>query len=71
QQALIDACEARLRTAIRCLHEIVEGDRLAEVKVRSYFVGGIETEGQLDAALSGLREECARLIEAAKKVVAS
>jgi hypothetical protein len=39
--------------------------------VRSYFVGGIETEEQLDAALSGLREECARLIGAGKKVVVS
>jgi hypothetical protein len=35
------------------------------------FVGGIETEEQLDAALSGLREECAWLIGAGKKVVVS
>ncbi|MBO3739492.1 BREX system P-loop protein BrxC [Actinoplanes flavus] len=66
-----DACEARLRTAIRRLQEIVEGERLAAVQVQSYFAGGIETEEQLDAALSGLRDECARLIGAGKKVVVS
>lgn len=50
----------------------VEGERLAPVQVQSYFAGGgIETEEQLDAALSGLREECARLIGAGKKVVVS
>jgi hypothetical protein len=51
--------------------EIVEGERLAPIQVQSYFAGGIETEEQLDAALSGLREECARLIGAGKKVVVS
>lgn len=66
-----DACEARLRGAIRRLQEIVEGERLAAVQVQSYFAGGIETEEQLDAALRGLREECARLIGAGKKVVVS
>ncbi|MFE9658137.1 BREX system P-loop protein BrxC [Micromonospora sp. NPDC006431] len=66
-----DACEARLRAAIRRLQEVVEGERLASVQVQSYFAGGIETEEQLDSALSGLREECARLIGAGKKVVVS
>jgi hypothetical protein len=66
-----DACETRLRAAIRHLQETVEGERLAPVHVQSYFAGGIETEEQLDAALSGLREECARLIGAGKKVVVS
>ncbi|MEU8266380.1 hypothetical protein AB0B89_04370, partial [Sphaerisporangium sp. NPDC049002] len=66
-----DACEGRLREAIRRMQETLEGDRLASVKVHSYFSGGIETEEQLDAALAGLREECARLIGAGKKVVLS
>lgn len=66
-----DACETRLRTAIERLQRIIEGDRLAAVRVGAYFSGGIETEEQLDAALSGLREECARLIGAGKKVVVS
>jgi len=36
--------------------------------VGGYFDGGVETEEQLDAALAGIREECARLIGAGKKV---
>jgi hypothetical protein len=42
---------------------------LAAVQVQPYFGGGIETEEQLDAALAGLRDECARLIGAGKKVI--
>jgi hypothetical protein len=39
------------------------------VSLGSYFAGGVETEEQLDAALYGVREECARLIGAGKKVI--
>jgi hypothetical protein len=46
----------------------IEGERIAAVNLGSYFAGGIETEEQLDAALTGIREECARLIGAGKKV---
>ncbi|WP_437929258.1 hypothetical protein WMF37_08305 [Sorangium sp. So ce291] len=45
--------------------------RLPSVQVRPYFGAGIETEDQLDAALAGLRDECARLIGAGKKVMLS
>jgi hypothetical protein len=60
-----------LRIAIRRVQETLEGERLASVPVQAYFGRGIETEEQLDAALAGLREECARLIGAGKKVVLS
>lgn len=66
-----DACESRLRAAVRRMQEILDGERLATVQVQAYFGRGIETEEQLDAALAGLREECARLIGAGKKVVLS
>ncbi|AGP34454.1 BREX system P-loop protein BrxC [Sorangium cellulosum] len=66
-----DACEPRLKSAIRRVQETVEGERLAAVQVQPYFGSGIETEEQLDAALAGLRDECARLIGAGKKVVLS
>ena len=45
------------------------GERVVTVSVGSYFAGGIETEEQLEAALDGVREECARLIGAGKKVI--
>ncbi len=64
-----EACESRVRAAIAEVRRIVEGERLATVSLGSYFGGGVETEEQLDAALEGIREECARLIGAGKKVI--
>ena len=64
-----DACDGRLRTAIAELRRIIDGERVVSVSLGSYFGGGIETEEQLDAALDGVREECARLIGAGKKVI--
>ena len=64
-----DACEARLRAAVAEVHRLVEGERLVTVSLGTYFTGGVETEEQLDAALTGIREECTRLIGAGKKVI--
>ena len=65
----LDACETRLQDAIAELHRIVDGDRVATVRLGGYFSGGVETEEQLDAALAGIREECSRLIGTGKKVI--
>ena len=51
------------------LRHIIDGERVVTVSVGSYFAEGIETEEQLEAALNGIREECARLIGAGKKVI--
>jgi hypothetical protein len=64
-----EACEPRLQAAIHAVHRVLEGDRLVSVNLASYFAGGIDSEEQLDAALQGIREECARLIGAGKKVI--
>jgi len=64
-----DACDARLKAAIAEVRRLVEGERLVTVNLGGYFGGGIETEEQLDAAIEGIREECARYIGAGKKVV--
>jgi hypothetical protein len=64
-----DACEGRLRSAIAELRRIIDGERVVTVSVGSYFAEGIETEEQLEAALDGIREECARLIGAGKKII--
>ena len=66
-----DACQSRLKAAVAEVYRIVEGERLATVNLGGYFGGGIETEEQLDAALTGIREECAKLIGAGKKVIVS
>ena len=65
----LDACGTRLQEAIAELHRIIDGDRIATVRLGGYFSGGIETEEQLDAALAGIREECSRLIGTGKKVI--
>ncbi len=64
-----ELCGTRLRAAIDEVRRIIDGERLASISVASYFEPGIETEEQLEAALEGIREECARLIGAGKKVV--
>jgi len=58
-----------LRTAIAELRRIIDGERVVSVNLGSFFSGGVETEEQLDAALLGVREECAKLIGAGKKVI--
>jgi hypothetical protein len=63
-----DACESRLGSAVAEIHRIIAGERIVSINVGSYFAGGVETEEQLDAALNGIREECARLIGAGRKV---
>jgi hypothetical protein len=68
-RAEADACDGRLRIAITELRRIIDGERIVSVSLGSYFSGGIETEEQLDAALDGVREECARLIGAGKKII--
>jgi hypothetical protein len=64
-----ETCPGRLETAVRKVLETIEGDRLATVSAGQYFSGGIETEEQLDQALTGLRDELSRLIGEGKKVV--
>ena len=64
-----DACESRLRQALGELRRTIDGDRVVMVNMGSYFASGIETEEQLDAALNGVRDECARLIGAGKKII--
>jgi hypothetical protein len=64
-----ETCPGRLEAAVRRVLETIEGDRLATVSAGQYFAGGIETEEQLDQALTGLRDELSRLIGEGKKVV--
>lgn len=64
-----DACEGRLRAALQELRRIIDGERVVALSFGSYFGDGVETEEQLDEALKGVREECARLIGAGKKVI--
>jgi hypothetical protein len=62
-------CGRELGTAVLEMLKMSEGDRIERISVASYFAGGIETDEQLEAALTGLREQIAGLIAAGKKVI--
>ncbi|MGE0681308.1 MAG: BREX system P-loop protein BrxC [Candidatus Binatia bacterium] len=68
-QADRHACPGMLNKAVEEMLRLVDGNRVVPVTAASYFSGGIETEEQLDLALSGLKEHCLELIGAGKKVL--
>ena len=51
------------------VHQLVDGERVVTVDVRPFFRGGVDDMEQLEAALTGLREECERLLADGKKIV--
>ena len=63
------ACSERSISAVEEMLRLVDGNRIVRVVASSYFSGGIETEEQLEQAVSGLKEECLELIGAGKKVL--
>jgi hypothetical protein len=67
-RAETDACAKRLQDAVEQVLRAVEGARMVQVQASAYFRDGIETEEQLENALGGLREECAKHIGEGKKV---
>ena len=68
-QSDLAACTGRLSSTVEELLRLVDGNRIVRVAASSYFSGGIETEEQLDQALSGLKEQCLEFIGAGKKVL--
>jgi len=68
-RADLHACPGLLNKAVEEMLRRIDGNRLVRVSASSYFTGGIETEEQLDAALTGLREQCMELIATGKKVL--
>jgi hypothetical protein len=68
-RADLHACPGLLKKAVEEMLRLVDGNRIVCVSAVSYFTGGIETEEQLDAAITGLRQQCFELIGAGKKVL--
>ena len=64
-----DACSAVLAKAVEEMLRILDGARIVRVAASGYFSGGIESEEQLERALTGLRDECMELIATGKKVL--
>jgi hypothetical protein len=68
-RADVDACSGRRDKAIENLMRMRDGQRVERLRASDFFQGGIETEEQLEAALTGLRDRCTELIGAGKKVL--
>jgi hypothetical protein len=64
-----EASLARFRQAVQAVHQLVDGERIATIDARPFFRGGVEDMEQLEAALTGLRDECERLLADGKKIV--
>lgn len=64
-----DLAPSRYQSAVANMMQILEGERLVRLPVRQFFSNSIETEEQLDTALTALRDECGRLIGAGKKIL--
>ena len=65
----MDACSGRQDKAIENLLRMRDGQWVVRLRASDFFQGGIETEEQLEAALTGLRERGAELIGVGKKVL--
>jgi hypothetical protein len=68
-RADVDACSGRRDKAIENLLRMRDGQRVVRLRASDFFQGGIETEEPLEAAITGLKERCAELIGAGKKVL--
>ena len=63
------ACSGLLSKAIEEMLRLIDGNRLERIEASSYFAGGIESEEQLESALSGLRDRCVELLAKGKKIL--
>jgi hypothetical protein len=63
------ACATRLGKCIEEAMRAIDGERVVAVSTATYFAGGVDTEEQLEAALTALRDECLRLIGLGKKIL--
>ncbi|MBP7797364.1 MAG: BREX system P-loop protein BrxC [Thermoanaerobaculaceae bacterium] len=64
-----EACQVRLAKAQEEVVRLTTVVPVVNVEAAQFFLGGVETEEQLEAALDGLKQECVRLIGAGNKVV--
>lgn len=65
----VDACPNRTQRVIEEMLRLIDGSRLVKLDAAAFFSGGIETNEQLDAALSALREECERQLAEGKRIL--
>ncbi len=64
-----DAATMRLQNAQKEMLRLLDGERLVSLQLSGFFAGGIENADQLEAALDEIRNACAPLLAAGKKVL--
>jgi len=67
-RADVDACPGRTQKVIEEIIRLIDGSRIVRLEVGRFFSGAIETQEQLDASLTSLREACEQQIGEGKKV---
>jgi len=63
------ACPHHFKSAVQAMHELIDGEKLATLKISDFFSDRVETPEQLEASLERLKQECLKLIGANKKVL--
>ena len=65
----LSACPQHYRNAVKEMLELIEGERLVTINASDFFSGRIETEEQLDTALSTIKQRVEKLLGQGKKVL--
>ena len=67
-RADVDACPGRTQKVIEEMLRLIDGTRIVRLPLNKFFSGAIETQEQLDGALTALRQACEQQIGEGKKV---
>jgi hypothetical protein len=65
----LSACPQHYKNAVREMLELIEGQQLVTINVGEFFSGRIETEEQLQAAISNIQQKVEKLLGQGKKVL--
>ena len=65
----LSACPQHYQTAVREMLELIEGERLVTINATEFFRDRIETEEQLEIALTTIKQRVEKLLGQGKKVL--
>ena len=65
----LSACLQHFNGAVKEMLELIEGERLVIINATEFFASRIETEEQLEAALTTIRQKVENLLGQGKKVL--
>jgi len=65
----LSACPQHYKNAVKEMLELIEGQSLVTINAAEFFAGRIETEEQLDQALTTIKQKVEKLLGQGKKVL--